>query len=138
MPVDYTRRYLVRKDSVSDDVATPAKEDAANQLPELWGLSLSEIAQHLDYSRQHIKNTVDGYFVVYDDRPTDVPDSEIIEPNAEPEPEPEADVSELPIDIPDDVDRESYIKGYVFANDVEDMDSFYKGYMKRYLAETDN
>jgi len=140
MPVDYTRRYLVRKDSVSDDVATPAKEDAANQIPELWGLSLSEIAERLDYSRQHIKNTVDGYFTVYDDRPTDIPDSRIIEPNAEPEPEPEPkpEGSELPIDIPDDVDRDSFVKGWVLANDVDDMDSFYKGYMQKYMQETDN
>lgn len=136
MPVDYTRKVIVRKDKVDKDKRTPAKDDASEDIAELWGLSLSEIAERTGYSRQHIKNALDDYYNLYDEPPEHVPDDVIIEPTTEPEPEPKQNGevgSELPIDVPDDVDRDSFIKGWVLANDVEDMDSFYKGYMARYM-----
>lgn len=135
MPVDYTRKFIVRKESVAEDKRTPGKDDAADHIAELWGLSLSEIAEQTGYSRQHIKNALDDYYDLYDEPPANVPDDEIIHPDAEPEPKTNSDNpgSELPIDIPDDVDRESFVKGWVLADDVDDMDSFYKGYMAKYM-----
>jgi len=137
MPVDYTRKVIARKDSVDEDKRTAGKDDAADKISDLWGLSLSEIGNRTDYSRQHIKNTLDDYYNVFDDAPEDVPEDEIIKPTTEPEPlpEPTNSSSEFPADIPEDLDRDSFIKGWVFANDIEDMDSFYMGYMEHYRQE---
>jgi hypothetical protein len=136
MPNDYTQKVIVPR-SVHEDDRTPARDDCADRIKELWGLTLSEIGQQSGYSRQHVKNTLDDYYEVFESE-SDVPDEVQAESVIEPKDRDEISRFETPsgqfgIDIPADADAEAYLKGYSIGGDVDDLDSFVRGAMKRYM-----
>lgn len=59
---------IERKDNVPDNVRTPGKDDAAEKIQRLiidkgkWPMPYSHIAEEIDWSRQHVKHTVQDYF----------------------------------------------------------------------------
>lgn len=81
---------------------TDARDEAADAIVELWPAHLTEIAEASGYSRQHVKNTLETYF-------------EIDQPGQQ-----DSRTFSLEVTVPDDVDRESYIRGYLAGQLDED------------------
>jgi len=63
-----------------------------------WPLNLSEVAEQTGYSRSHVSNTLEDYYEQAD------------EPQSESE---TVDRDGITITIPDDVDRMSYLRGWI-------------------------
>lgn len=135
MPKDYTAKYIVRKSEVDESKTTPAKDDAADQIEEYWGIPLSDIAEQSGYSRQHIKNALDDYFDLFDSRDDAPQEANVIKPtsqqvsqNGGTAPQPPGNFD---IEIPPDTHADSYMAGYHLGAKVEDLDSFMRGALKR-------
>lgn len=91
-----------RKDSISKSVRTEGKDDAAETIDAIieageWPMDLSEIAERAGWSRQHIANTLEGYYEAVEDDDTQEP----------------RDHDGLQITVPDDVDKMSYLRGWI-------------------------
>jgi len=92
---------IERKDTIPPSDRTDARDEAAEVIEQMWPAHLKDIAEASEYSRQHIKNTLDTYF-------------EVRQPA-------QSDRFELAVDVPEDVDRESFIRGYLKGHlDAED------------------
>lgn len=95
------------KDSIPNNVRTPGKDDAAEYIQSevldkgRWPMDYSEMAEESGWSRQHLKNTIDAYF------------SEETAKNGDAELQ--ANRFQIDVDVPADVDAESYIRGYIAA-----------------------
>lgn len=83
-----------RKAEIPDEVRTEARDRAADAIERMWPADYKAIAQEADYSRQHVKNTLDLYF----------------EPAREAE-DATAVVRGHELRIPEDVDEVSYLRG---------------------------
>lgn len=64
---------IVRADEVqlvNADFATPKRREVAEYIQENWNrdITLTEIAQELDYSRQHVANVLKQHFEIADDQ----------------------------------------------------------------------
>jgi hypothetical protein len=113
---------IERVDDVPDEVATTARDEAADWIEAevveagRWPMDLQDMGEESGWSRQHIKNTLDHYF-----RP--IADSGVassgrtsggsagedgLPTRSIPLPD-----GKLEIDIPEAVDTESYLQGYV-------------------------
>ena len=68
---------------------TEDRDVMADYIEEMWPAPLREIAKEAGYSRQHAKNTLDAFF-------EEAPEYDFAIPK-----------------IPDDVERRSYIRGYL-------------------------
>lgn len=56
-------RDIRRKDHIPDEDRTEARDAAAEDIERLWPATLTEIAAETEWSRQHIANTLERYFV---------------------------------------------------------------------------
>jgi len=103
------------KDSIPSNVRTPGKDDAAEYIQEevvekgRWPMDLNKIAEEAGWSRQHIKNTIDDYFIVGNGG-EDETKSKVVETVSVPD-EIARDV--IYLEIPKDVtDPEDYVRGW--------------------------
>lgn len=110
MNVSDMKRYdLRRRNRVPVEGRTKERAVASNWLEtELvdkgrWPVELVQLADESGWSRQHIKNTLDYYFEPVRDEQVDDVQTEIIQ----------HDNGRIQIDIPADVDKVSYLRGYL-------------------------
>lgn len=91
-----------RKENVPESVQTQGKDQAAQIIQEKidngeWPVPLTELADETEWSRSHYQNTIKDYFETVDETP---------------EPKPVMN-GELTIPIPGDVDKDSYVRGWI-------------------------
>lgn len=114
-----TAQSIRRKDNVPDEDRTPARDAAADFIEKeivekgRWAdtpmTEIAEMTADLEgtgengYSRQHIKNTLDAYF-----EPVREPETKTVEHS-----HPEGESGKITIDVPDDVDTDSYLRGFI-------------------------
>ncbi len=104
-------RQIRRKDSIPSDDQTPGKEQAADYIErevlekDRWPMNLTDIADECEWSRQHIANTLRDYF-----EPAP-PNRAPVQVNATGEKEPPA--TQINIKVPEGVDVDSYLQGWV-------------------------
>lgn len=92
---------LRRRDPVPEDVRTPARDEAAAYIEDMWPAHLQDIAAEAGYSREHIRNTLDAYFILEGDDTNGTgarTDSETL-------------TVEIP--IPEGVEKTSFARGYL-------------------------
>lgn len=109
----YKMADIERRESVPADKRTPGKDVAADWIEENivdkgeWPMDMQDLAEESDWSRQHVTNTVRDYF-----RPVGMEEAQDGADVAR-------DVStngqraRIEFDVPPDVDRESYVRGYL-------------------------
>ena len=90
-----------RKDNIPDEVRTPDRDKAAKVIDEMWPAHLNEIADESGYSRQHIRNVLSHYY----------------QTEERDEPQRERKENGLTIQVPDNVDKSSYLRGVVDGMD---------------------
>lgn len=88
------------KDEIPESVRTEGKDDAARIIQDKidngsWPVPLTELAEKTDWSRAHYQNTIRDYFEPGDGE------------------ENETHVNTMHITVPKDVDRESYLRGWI-------------------------
>jgi len=95
-----------RKAHIPDDVRTEGKDAAAEIIDRVieageWPVALTELADSTEWSRSHYANTLADYYQPVDDS-TDDP----------------VDTDGLHITVPNDVDKMSYLRGWMdcYAN----------------------
>jgi hypothetical protein len=97
-------------------VRTSGKDDAAEYIENevlakgRWPMDLVDIADEAGWSRQHIANTLDDYFTFVESGNGN--DKEDVERTRVPMPPDDVSGERVYIEIPNDVDEESYIRGY--------------------------
>lgn len=95
----------------SDVHRTPGKDECFRQLEKirrdtgLTGFEYSELAEMTDWSRQHVVNTISGYYTEDAD--------ELDQPEADESKTVISQGSKVDITIPEGVDTKSYLQGYL-------------------------
>jgi len=84
---------------------TPQKDDVAEFIDELiesgkWPIPLNQVAEQTGYSRSHVSNCLDDYYTKSE--------------------QPQSESETLQITVPDDVDRRSFLRGYMAALESRD------------------
>ena len=99
---------LEPREPLPEDVRTDGKDDAAKFLwdeiiqPGRWPMPLSDIADESGWSRQHISNTIQTYF----EEPEEETNTVRVATGEE-------TLERAALTIPENVDRQSYLRGYV-------------------------
>ncbi len=88
---------IERRENPTKD--TEDRQKMADVIEEMWPAQLNDMADEAGYSRQHCKNVLDSHF-------------RLIERDDEPQTESE-DTNGLTIQVPDNVDKSSYLRGLV-------------------------
>lgn len=91
------------KDPLPDDVRTPDRDNAAEQIQDLMQegrfeeMSKADVADEIGYSRQHVSNVLDTYF-----QESSNGTQETVEPQGE----------TIEITIPENVNKADYLQGF--------------------------
>lgn len=128
---------LKPRGEIDPDNRTEGKDDAFQSLEELrrkgefHGRPVEDLAEEIGWSEQHVRNVLKEYYGESEDkRPAEEEEKEVRGDVAEsyagpggkpePDPEPQTDLAQamefvevVEIKIPSDVDKESFLRGYV-------------------------
>lgn len=104
---------IERKTDIPDDVRTPGKDEVADYIEEeiidagRWPMDVIDIAEEVDYSRQHTTNVLKQYFAPAVETANDGEESE------------GEDCQSITITVPEDVeDEQSFWRGVAEARRV--------------------
>lgn len=102
---------ITPKDRIDPNERTPGKDQAAEWIqehvvdPDKWDdYTISQMADESGWSRQHLRNTVQDYFDHIEATENDTSETTV-----------EHNGTDLTITVPNDVDKESYLRGWLAA-----------------------
>lgn len=105
-----------RKENIPSDIRTPGKDEAADAIDEIiesgrWPMDIKDIADEAGWSRQHIANTLEGYYQTEHVESDNGNENAVNSTKIRTSDKLAHDVVEL--DIPKDVtDPEDYVRGW--------------------------